>query len=172
MDPFSTHSVTNQPAPLQDYSLYDTDLALQEAVAREGAGAREPALREHGQWLGRAQTLAAGEAANRYPPELQAYDRYGHRVDRVRLHPAWHALMEGIASRGLHSGAWADPADGAQAARAAHYLMQGQVEAGTLCPTTMTFGAIPILRGEPSGELDLAGEWLPRLLAPRYDPAD
>jgi len=172
MEPFTTHIVTNQPAPLQDYCLYDTDPALREAVLREGAGTDEAALREHGQWLGRAETLAAGEAANRHSPELHAYDQYGHRIDRVRFHPAWHALMEGIASRGLHSGAWADPAPGAQAARAARYLMQGQVEAGTLCPTTMTFGAVPILRAEPPGALDLARDWLPRLLAPRYDPAD
>jgi len=172
MDAYSTHAVTNQPAPLQDYCLYATDPALQEAAAREGAGGREAELRAHGSWLGSLAVLEAGEAANRHPPELQSYDRYGHRTDLVRFHPAWHVLMDGIARRGLHGSAWADPRPGAQAARAAHYLMQGQVEAGTLCPATMTFGAIPILQAEPPGELDFARDWLPRLLAPRHDPAD
>ena len=32
-----THIVENQPPPLRDYNLYQQDVALREAVAREGA---------------------------------------------------------------------------------------------------------------------------------------
>ncbi|MFQ6748119.1 acyl-CoA dehydrogenase, partial [Bordetella pertussis] len=58
MQPFLTHQVTNQVAPLEDYSLYETDPVLQQAVRREGAAAFESELREHGAWLGRAQQCA------------------------------------------------------------------------------------------------------------------
>ncbi|WP_313380337.1 hypothetical protein, partial [Achromobacter insolitus] len=39
MSSFVTHTVSNQVPPLEDYSLYETDPALREAVAREGAQA-------------------------------------------------------------------------------------------------------------------------------------
>jgi putative acyl-CoA dehydrogenase len=41
-----------------------------------------------------------------------------------------------------------DPRPGAHVARAAGYFLQSQVEAGSLCPTTMTFAAIPVLQKE------------------------
>lgn len=172
MPSFVTHTVLNQVPPLEDYSLFETDLALREAAVREGAGAWLGDLGAHGAWLGRAQTLAAGVDANRYPPRLQAYDRTGHRIDHVDFHPAWQLLMSGIVARGLHSRAWAQPVPGAQVARAAAYLMQGQVEAGTLCPTTMTFAAVPLLQREPAGVIDYTGDWLPALYSREFDGAD
>jgi len=172
MPSFQTHTVFNQVVPLEDYSLYDTDIALQQAVQREGAAGCADELREHGAWLGRAHTLAAAAQANRCSPRWHGYDRNGHRVDQVEFDAAWHALMAGIVAHGLHSRAWLRPAPGAQAARAAAYLMQGQVEAGTLCPTTMTFAAVPLLQGEPAGAVDFARDWLPALAARDYDPGD
>lgn len=172
MSSFATHTVQNQVPPLEDYSLYETDPALCEAVQREGAQSWSGDLAAHGAWLGRAQTLAAGAEANRCPPRLLAYDRAGHRIDHVEFHPAWNLLMGGIVARGLHSRAWAQPVPGAQVARAAAYLMQGQVEAGTLCPTTMTFAAVPLLQREPAGAVDFAGQWLPALYSREFDSAD
>jgi len=172
MSSFATHTVQNQVPPLEDYSLYDTDPALREAVRREGADNWAGDLAAHGAWLGRAQTLAAGAEANRCPPRLVGYDRGGHRIDHVEFHPAWNLLMSGILARGLHSRAWAQPVPGAQVARAAAYLMQGQVEAGTLCPTTMTFAAVPLLQREPAGAIDFAGQWLPALYSREFDAAD
>ena len=172
MDCYSTHDVENQVEPLVDYSLFETDIALQENVRREGAAHAEPALIEHGHWLGRAATLAAGQEANRHPPEFRPYDANGRRIDAVSFHPAWHALMTGIVGRGMHSGPWARPAPGAQVARAAFYLMQGQVEAGTLCPTTMTFASLAVLGSEPAGEVDFAADWLPKLYSLQYDASD
>lgn len=183
MSAFQTHEVLNQVPPLVDYSLYDTDVVLQEAVVREGAAHWTGPLQEHGAWLGRAQTLAAGERANRCPPRWEGYDRHGHRVDQVEFHPAWHVLMSGIVARGLHSHAWISlgqtqptpsipSQSGAHVARAAAYVMQGQVEAGTLCPTTMTFAAVPLLQHEPAGELDFGRDWLPALFSRHYDPED
>jgi putative acyl-CoA dehydrogenase len=57
---------------------------------------------------------------------------------------------------------------GAHVARAAGYLMQAQVECGTLCPTTMTYGAIAAMRRDAWLERD----WVPRLLTREYDPRD
>ena len=172
MTSFVTHTVLNQVPPLEDYSLFETDPALREAAAREGAGAWAGDLAAHGAWLGRAPTLAAGAEANRCPPRLLAYDRCGHRIDHVEFHPAWQLLMSGIVARGLHSRAWAQPVPGAQVARAAAYLMQGQVEAGTLCPTTMTFAAVPLLQREPAGVVDYGGDWLPALYSREFDGTD
>ncbi|MEN4918733.1 isovaleryl-CoA dehydrogenase [Achromobacter spanius] len=172
MSSFATHTVLNQVPPLEDYSLYDTDPALREAVRREGADAWTGDLNAHGAWLGRAQTLAAGAEANRCPPRLLSYDRAGHRIDRIEFHSSWNLLMDGIMARGLHSPAWMQPAPGAHVARAAAYLMQGQVEAGTLCPTTMTFAAVPLLQREPAGVVDFAAQWLPALYSREFDGSD
>lgn len=172
MSSFATHTVSNQVPPLEDYSLYETDPALREAVRREGAQAWEPDLAAHGAWLGRAQTLEAGAQANHCTPRLVNYDRGGHRIDRVEFHPSWNLLMGGIMARGLHSRAWAQPEPGAQVARAAAYVMQGQVEAGSLCPTTMTFAAVPLLQREPAGVVDFGGQWLNALYSREFDGAD
>jgi putative acyl-CoA dehydrogenase len=163
---FATHEVTNQPPPLADYNLYATDRALAEAVEREGAAWAHEGLTDLGGRLGRADTLALGEAANRHPPELRVVDRQGRRVDRVEFHPAWHELMALAMGAGLHGGPWADPRPGAHVARAAAYLLYGQVENGTQCPITMTYGGIPVLRREAW----LPSPWLPALLSRRYDP--
>src|SRR5690348_10890699 len=72
----ASHEVLNQPPPLVDTNLFRSDRALVEAVRREGAPWAETALTEFGETLGRAETIELGVAANRYPPELRAYDRF------------------------------------------------------------------------------------------------
>jgi putative acyl-CoA dehydrogenase len=159
MQNFSTHDVTNQPRPLENYNLYATDRALQEAVKRDGAAWAEPALHAFGAKLGEAAVMALAPLANRNPPVLFTHDRYGNRRDEVEFHPAWHQLMSLGASEGLHSAPWANPRAGAHVARAAAYLLYGQIESGTQCPLTMTYAAVPML--------DTV--WLPRILSREYD---
>ncbi|MBV8812925.1 MAG: hypothetical protein JO271_00420, partial [Verrucomicrobia bacterium] len=48
---YSPEVVFNQPPPLENYSLFESDEALKEAVRREGGGWIEPAARKLGQWL-------------------------------------------------------------------------------------------------------------------------
>jgi putative acyl-CoA dehydrogenase len=159
----------NQTPPLVNYNLFATDLALQAAVVREGAGAHAAELARDGAVLGLETNFEHARLANRHPPVLQRFNVRGERIDGVEFHPAWHALMEGIIARGYHSAPWAPGAGpGAHVARAAGYFMQAQVESGTLCPTTMTYGAIAALRRDPA----LAEEWLPPLITRRYDPRD
>lgn len=162
----ATHEVFNQPYELADYNLFAGDAALREGVAREGAAWASQEMETLGARLGAAETLELGALANRVPPELDTHDRYGRRVDLVRFHPAYHALMRGAIEMGLHASPWSEPRPGAHVARAARYYMQAQVEAGHGCPITMTFAATPCLRREP----DLARTWLPKIQARVYDP--
>ncbi len=164
----ATHEVFNQPAELADANLFASDTALQEAAAREGAGHSIAELDAFGARMGKASSLELGALANKHPPELDTHDRHGHRVDIVRYHPAYHALMRQAISEGLHCSPWTAPAAGAHVARAARFYMQTQVEAGHLCPITMTFASVAALRRNER----LAGEWLPKILSRAYDPRD
>jgi putative acyl-CoA dehydrogenase len=163
----ATHAVFNQTPPLEDYDLYGTDPALQDAVRREGAAAAAAELTAAGTELGRADLRQHAQLANRYGPVLQNFNPQGQRIDSVEFHPSWHLLLRGITARGYHSSPWAGT-PGAHAVRAAGYFMQAQVECGTLCPTTMTYGAIAAMRRDPW----LAREWVPRLLTREYDERD
>jgi putative acyl-CoA dehydrogenase len=160
-----THSVTNQPPPLADYDLFSTDPALSGAVAAEGAGWAAGNLASFGRRLGQAETIALGDLANRNSPILHMFDRYGHRIDEVEFHPAWHQLMALAVGQGLHSAPWAEPGPGAHVARAAGVYMMCQVEAGVQCPVTMTYGSVPALKRQPA----VAAEWLPRIYSRTYD---
>ncbi|HEY8324772.1 MAG TPA: isovaleryl-CoA dehydrogenase [Ktedonobacterales bacterium] len=164
-DDFETHEVFNQPPPLVGYNVYEQDIALREGVAREGAAWAGPRLREIGAVAGSEEAIAWGEQANRYPPELRTHDRYGHRIDEVSFHPAWHELMRRAVGWGLHASPWRDPQPGAHVARAAGFLVWSQVEAGHGCPISMTYAAIPALRVEPT----VAAEWEPRFTSLEYD---
>ncbi|MBW4046923.1 MAG: isovaleryl-CoA dehydrogenase [Proteobacteria bacterium] len=165
---WTTHGVCNVVEALGNFNRYDTDLALREGVMREGAAWADDALHEMGAALGRADLQEQARLANVHNPVLRSFDPQGRRVDSVDFHPAWHGLMRGIFQRGFHCAPWERPSPGAHVARAAGYLMQGQVEAGTLCPTTMTFASLPILRREQA----LWSQLEPHLLSREYDPRD
>src|SRR5690606_23363243 len=121
---------------LGDYNLYASDAALREAVVREGASGREQELTEYGAWLGTAEAADLARQANVDPPCAERFDRRGFRVDKVHFHPAWHVFMQKAFSHGMHCSAWTSSEPGPQVARAAFYLLHGQIEAGTLCPLT------------------------------------
>lgn len=56
-DSHATHTVFNQPPPLEDYNLFASDRALVEALGREGAGWAEERVRAFGEIAGRAETI-------------------------------------------------------------------------------------------------------------------
>ena len=161
-----THEVTNQPPPLEDYNLFEQDLALVEAVQREGAGWAEAELAALGKLAGKSGFLAIGARANENPPVLKTHDRYGNRIDEVEFHTSWHLLMKVAVEHGVHAMPWRDPQPGAHAARAAMMIMGAEVESGHGCPISMTYAAIPALRAQP----DVAAEWEPLLTSLHYDP--
>ncbi|MGH8874735.1 MAG: acyl-CoA dehydrogenase family protein, partial [Acidimicrobiia bacterium] len=124
-------------------------------------------LEAHGERAGSAEAFEWGCLANRYPPVLHTHDRYGHRIDEVEFHPAWHHLMEMAVSAGLHCLPWENEGrEGSHVARAAMTYLSSQVEAGHWCPISMTYSVVPALRLQP----ELAAEWEPRLVSRRYDP--
>src|SRR5690606_25179195 len=161
-----THEVTNQPPPFTDVNLYDRDPALMEALRREGAGWAEERVRAMGEFAGSARAQKLAEQANRFPPELRAYDRYGNRIDEVEFHPAYHDLMEEAIARGVHSIGWTSGRPGGHVAHTALEYLYTQAEAGTCCPVTMTYASLATLRHQP----EIAAEWEPRILSSHYDP--
>ena len=161
-----THEVTNQPPPLEGYSLYASDAVLREGVAREGGRGFEAELVAAGRELGSAETFALGRQANRFTPELRTHDRFGHRIDEVEYHSAWHAVMQRAMAHRIHNLPWCRPEPGGQVARAALLSLLAQVEAGSCCPITMTFAAWPVLRSDAA----LFAEWGPRLRGTAYEP--
>jgi len=159
-------AVSNQPPALENYNLFDSDVALQEAIRRYDCQWIEAEARRFGELLGRTETLQLGVQANRFPPELRTHDRFGNRIDEVSYHPAYHALMRlGVESR-THSLPWLESRPGAHVARAALVMLRHQVDEGTSCPLTMTFAAIPSLRRQA----EIASVWEPRALSAIYDP--
>ncbi len=160
-----THEVTNQPPPFADIDLWATDTVLREAVSRACGDAHGDRLGAFGRRAGSSEVTEWALEANRVAPVLQTHDHWGRRIDEVRFHPAYHALM----ALGLEAGIAAAPWDGTQAGEVLHaaltYLL-GQAEAGPICPMTMTCAAVPALRAEPS----VAADWVPRILAAEYDP--
>jgi putative acyl-CoA dehydrogenase len=166
MNTRSPHEVFNQPPPLENYNLFEQDAALREALQREGGSWGEAQAREFGAVCGRAEILKLGDFANRYPPTLRTHDRFGHRLDEVDYHPAWHELMRLGLEAGTHALPWTCERPGAHVVRAALMMLRHQIEEGASCPLTMTFAAVPSLRLQP----DLAAEWEPRLLVNEYDP--
>lgn len=164
----STHQVINMPPYLGDQDLWGNDVALQEGIEREGGGWAVGKLAAFGPVAGAAETSAKSEQANRYPPEMKAFDRYGMRINQVEYHPAYHDLMRIAIENEVHSFAWNHPQPGAHVAHAALTYMLSQVEGGVMCPMAMTYSAIPSLRLTPS----IADEWIPRLLSTSYDSRD
>ncbi|MBE0394065.1 isovaleryl-CoA dehydrogenase [Citrobacter amalonaticus] len=164
---WQTHTVFNQPLPLNNSNLFLSDGALCEAVAREGAGWDSELLASIGQQLGTAESLELGRLANTWPPELLRYDPQGQRLDDVRFHPAWHLLMQGLCANRIHNLPWVEAArDGSFVARAARFVLHAQVEAGTLCPITMTFAATPLLQQMLPA---VFADWQTPLHSDRYD---
>jgi putative acyl-CoA dehydrogenase len=161
----STSDAFNQPPPLEGHNAFESNVPLVEAVDREGAGWAVDRLRKLGDEAGDHHTLELGRLANENPPILRTHDRFGNRIDEVEFHPAWHELMHHAVGHGMAALPWREPGPGAHVARAAIMLTMSGVEAGTGCPISMTYAAVPALRKQP----ELAAEWEPRLTSLEYD---
>jgi putative acyl-CoA dehydrogenase len=159
-----SHDVTNQPPPLAPYNVFEADLPLREALEREGGAWGIDRLRDTGELAGSNEAGEHSERAERNEPVLRTHDRYGRRIDEVDLDPSWHWLLRQAIERELHSLPWRAPQRGAHVVRGAAFFVWSQVNAGVMCPVSMTYSVIPALRIEP----DLAEEWEPRLTRPSY----
>jgi putative acyl-CoA dehydrogenase len=162
----ATHQVVNQPPALLGHDVLATDRALLAALHRHGGTPHAQHLHTLGSLAGSAEARQWGVQANAHPPVLRTHDRYGHRIDEVEFHPAWHELMHVAVRHGLHAAPWAAPhGSGAHVARAVGFLVWSQVEAGHGCPISMTYAAVPALRQDAA----LAAVWEPRLASTDYE---
>lgn len=161
----NTHTVENQPPELENINVFEQDIALKEAVDREGASWAKSELSQFGQAVGKAEYIELGFQANENKPVLHTHNRFGHRIDQVKFHPAYHQLMKTSIENGLHSSPWTDPKPGAHVARSAKCYLHTQVESAHGCPITMTFASIPSLKRQP----ELAKIWTPLITARHYD---
>ncbi len=164
--PWRTHSVENQVPPLEGIDVFSSNVPLVEAVQREGASWVRERASALGVLVGGEPQQTWGRLANENKPVLRTFDRYGHRIDEVEFHPAWHQLMRLGVENELHSLPWTSTQPAPHAARAALYMTAMQAEAGFACPITMTFAVVPALRAQP----ELAAEWEPLVTATTYDP--
>jgi putative acyl-CoA dehydrogenase len=163
---WQTHTVFNQAPPLEGVDVFSSNLALVEAVEREGAGWVRERAAALGRLVGGEPQQVWGRLANENRPVLRTHDRYGNRIDEVDFHPAWHKLMKMGVEHELHSLPWTSERPFAHTARAAMYMTAIQAEAGFACPITMTYAVVPSLRAHP----ELAAEWEPLVTATTYDP--
>jgi len=169
--PWQTHSVFNQVPPVGDVDVFTGNLPLVEAVAREGAEWVSERASALGRFVGAVGGRVGGpqewgRLANENKPVLRTFDRYGHRIDEVEFHPAWHQLIRIGVEHELHSLPWTSSEPNPHTARAALYMTAMQAEAGFCCPITMTFAVVPALRATP----EIAAEWEPLVTSTTYDP--
>ncbi len=160
----STHEVLNQAPPIAPYNVFEADTPLREALEREGGAWGAERLRDTGELAGSPEAREHSERCERNEPVLRSHDRYGNRIDEIDLDPSWHWILREAIEREIHSLPWRDPQPGAHTVRAALMYVWGQVNAGVMCPVSMTYSVIPALRESP----DLAEEWEPRLVRTDY----
>ena len=165
-----THDVLNQAKHLSHLPLWDADPALRGAITQWGARS-EARLEGFAGRVGSPEVVDWGWRANLTKPRLITHDRFGHRVDEVDFHPAYHQLMDLGISSGISNVAWAHlSSEGGERAidghlqHAAMIYLLSQVEPGVCCPLSMTYAATPVMAQAPalSRELD-------RLLSSHYD---
>ena len=161
----ATHEVTNQVPPLAGHDPIGSDTVLAEACLRHAGAPALDSLAELGRLAGSEQAQEWGRLANENPPKLRTHDRYGHRIDEVEFHPAWHELMRAAVGHGLAGAPWTSTEPHPHVRRAVGYLGWTQVEMGHGCPVTMTYAVVPALRRAP----ELAARYESGLTARAYE---
>ena len=166
-----THEVLNQPEAMGQRDVIAGDPVLLDALA--AFGGEQSARGDLGSRAGSMAARVWAVQADTTTPVLRTHDRYGHRIDEVEFHPAWHELMTVAVSSGLHASPWVSERRAAHVERAVGFSAWYQVEAGHGCPISMTYAAVPALQMDP----EMARRWVPGLASREYDfglrtPAD
>jgi putative acyl-CoA dehydrogenase len=160
-----THEVLNQPPPLEDYNAFEADLALQEALEREGGGWGLDRVRDFGAVCGGGEAREHSRRALRNLPRLLTHDRHGNRIDAIDYDPSFHWMLRLGIEREVPSLPWRDPTPGAHVVRAATFLLMNGLDTGPTCPVAINYAAVPTMRQDPA----LASEWEERIVRPDYD---
>ena len=168
------HEAATPPRQFENVNLFTSDVALQEALAREGGGHAHKELVTFGEVCGARETLERARIADAQPPRLIPYNAYGRRIDRIEQHPAHQDLLEMSCSEGLHCAAGSADAGsratsiGRQVARAAGLYLAAQADVAHCQAISMTQAAAPIIASEP----ELPGDWLNKVKSRAYDRRD
>ncbi|HEY7565225.1 MAG TPA: acyl-CoA dehydrogenase family protein [Acidimicrobiia bacterium] len=160
-----THTVLNQPPPLEHYDLVAAEPGLMDALQRGGVSEVDPIV-EFGRKMASAEVFEWGFQANQHPPVLRTHDRFGNRIDQVEFHPAWHRLLDHAVANGLHSLPWQPGVKAGHLSRTAMTFLASQIEAGHFCPISMTYAVMPLIRDAT----EVAAEWTSKILSRTYDP--
>ena len=162
-----THEVTNQPPPLAGGNAWRGDPLLVQ-LAEDFSEPVRKELDAHGKFVISQEAQELARLANVETPKLRTHDRQGRRLDIVEYHPAYHALMRRGVAGGLHSSVWENGEQETgrrHQVRAARFYLTAELEAGHLCPITMTSASLAALMASPK----LFREWAPRITSRKYD---
>lgn len=113
-------------------------------------------LREFERKTQSPEVIEWGRLANENPPMLCGQE--------VEFHPAWHSLMSLSMEYGLHNLPWTESRSDGHQARATMAMAMSRVEAGHLCPISMTYSSMPVIRRHA----ELLKELEPRLKSREY----
>jgi len=160
----ATHTVFNQSEPMAGVNLYTQDAILSSAVERAGGAMHKDRLSRFGAAAGSEKFQDLGRQANENTPKFKPYDRFGHRIDEVEFHPAYHALMELGLSHGVPASAWTVK-EGGHVLHSALMILMSHADSGVCCPMSMTYASIPALR-----HADWTGDWIRGATSAVYDP--
>ncbi len=162
---WATHEVVNQPPPLADYDPFSADIALREALHREGGDWGQERVSELARILGSTEAVEHAKRAQHNIPVLHTHDRYGNRVDEIEYDPSMHWMLRLGVEHQVNTLPWRDPRDGAHVVRACMFHLFNQLDTGPCCPFAINYAAVPTMRQDA----DLAAEWEDRLTLPDYD---
>ncbi|MCW2928654.1 MAG: hypothetical protein JWM86_2622 [Thermoleophilia bacterium] len=149
----------NQARPIDDHDAFAVDSSsrwwLDHLLASTGAGTidehgRAERLAGVGTAVGSVRLRDAADRANRIDPELQAYDRYGARIDDIRFDASWHEVLDAVTASGVCGLPWNEPSGG-YLVRAAAMELWARLDIGVMCPVTMTGAAVPVLMRDSDG---------------------
>jgi len=160
-----THEVLNQVPPLETYNAFEADLALGEALVREGGEWGIDRARDFGEVVGSAEAREHSRRAQRNVPRLLTHDRFGNRIDAIDYDPSFHWMLRLAIERELPSAPWRDPRPGAHVVRAALFLLMNGLDTGPACPVAINYAAVPMMRQDAA----LTAQWEERLTRPDYD---
>lgn len=140
-----THEVSNSVPPLVGYNAFEVDYLLNTLLQSKLPKSACQQLSEYGEHVG-SQLIELGRLANVHTPKLHQYDNFGHRIDWVEYQEAYHQIMRTAVSYGLHSIPWENMHQGyGHKLRAGLMYLHSQAEAGSACPLSMTYAAMPVV---------------------------
>ena len=131
------------PRDIRGQNLFALDVNLQRLLARiapEAAARWTGHLSDFGAWVGSEVDTEAEYTDRHGRPALDAFDRDGDPVNRIRVNPLWEAASRGVYERGIVGLNYIDDPAPFAVTFAMGYIL-AQADISLHCPVTMT-GAV------------------------------